>query len=299
MAVAGRRGRRRLVVPFILPALLVYSLLFVYPSLRAFWVSLHDWSGFGASMIYVGLGNYQEMLRDDIFLGALKRTLIISVGGGLGIFALALFFSAVLQRTLVGKRFFRALLFFPILLPGVGVGLIWQFIYNNQWGPLSGLLNAFGLEALDVIWLAPQNIIKSLTVAIIWTYVGYYVVILMAGIDKIPPTYKEAAVLDGASDWRIFFQITLPLIWDVLVVALVLWIVGSLKIFDIIVATTFPQPLASTYTMTIYVYTQAFGTFTPVYRLGYATALGVVLLLMVVAAVGALRVITRREAIEY
>jgi ABC-type sugar transport system permease subunit len=96
-----------------------------------------------------------------------------------------------------------------------------------------------------------------------------------------------------------FFGITLPMIWDVLVVALILWMIGSLKIFDLIVATTFPAPPAATYTLTIYIWAQAVGTYTPVFRLGYATALGVVLLLLVVVAVGIIQFLTRREAIEY
>jgi len=275
----GRRGRQRLVIPFILPALVLYSVFFVYPAIRAFWVSLHDWSGFGGNMVYIGLGNYREMLKDTVFGGALKRTLIISFGGGAGIFALALFLSAI--------------------VPGFGLGLIWQFIYNNSWGPLSGFLQLVGLESLDRVWLGPDYIVQSLTVAVIWTYVGYYMIMLMAGIDKIPPPYYEAATLDGASEWKMFFTITLPMIWDVLVVALVLWMIGSLKIFDLIIATTFPAPPASTYTLTIYIWSQAVGTYTPVFRLGYATALGVVLLLMVVVAVGIVRFVTRREAIEY
>jgi ABC-type sugar transport system permease subunit len=295
----GRQGRRRLVLPFVLPALILYSMFFMYPALRAFWVSLHDWTGFGSNMVYIGLGNYRQMWNDGLFWASFRRTLVISVGGGIGIFALALLFAGILQRNLRGDRFFRAVVFFPIVIPGVGVGLIWQFIYNNQWGPLSSFLQGVGLGALDRTWLGPQNIIQSLTVAVIWTYVGYYMVILRAGMDKIPPTYYEAARLDGASEWMMFFRITIPMIWDVLIIAVVLWVVGSLKIFDIIAATTFPAPPQSTYTLTIYIWTQAVGSYTPVYRLGYATALGVVLLIMIVAVVAIVRFGMRREAIEY
>jgi ABC-type sugar transport system permease subunit len=295
----GRRGRNKMIIPFILPAFLMYSLFFVYPAVQALWVSLHSWSGFGGNMVFVGLGNYKEMLGDNIFLGALKRTLIISLGGGIGIFTLAFFFSAILQRNIRGKKFFRALIFFPMVVPGVGIGLIWQFLYNNSWGPISGLLSIVGLESLDRTWLGPNYIIQSLTVAIIWTYVGYYMVMLLAGIDKIPPPYYEAAVLDGASEWKMFFTVTIPMIWDVFVIALVLWVVGSLKIFDIIIATTFPAPPTSTYTMTIYIWAQAIGTYTPVFKLGYATALGVVLACMVVISVAIIRFLTHREAIEY
>lgn len=295
----GRSGRSRMVIPFILPALALYTLFFVYPAIQAFWVSLHDWTGFGKQMVYIGLGNYREMLHDSIFWASLGRTLIITVVGGVLIFGVAIFLSATMSRGIKGKKFFRALIFFPQVIPGIGLGLIWQFLYNNSWGPISGILKLLHLEVLDRTWLAPDLIIQSLTVAIVWSYVGYYVVLLMAGIDKIPPTFYEAARLDGATEWGTFFKITLPMVWDVLVIALVLWVIGSLKIFDIIIATTFPLPPISTYTLTIYTWVMAVGAYTPVYRLGYATALGVVLLLLVVIGVGVIRLVTKREAIEY
>jgi ABC-type sugar transport system permease subunit len=288
-----------MVLPFLLPALAVYTIFLVYPAEEALRVSFFQWNGFTSKMTYVGFGNYRQLLSDQTFWTALRNTVIITVGGGVGIFALVFFFSAIMQRDIRGKKFFRAIMFFPIVLPGVGVGLIWQFIYNQSWGPLSGLLNAVGLESLDQTWLGPKYIIPSLTVAVIWTYMGFYLVILMAGIDKIPKSYFEAARLDGASEWRMFRSITLPMTWDVLVVAMVLWLVSAMKIFDLIVATTFPSPPRSGFTMTIFVWERAVGAYTPVFQLGYATAIGVVLLACVVLGVALLRLVTRRERIEF
>jgi ABC-type sugar transport system permease subunit len=294
-----RTGRSRVVLPFLLPALAVYTLIFVYPALDAMRVSLFQWSGFTDKMTYIGFGNYQRLLSDPTFWVSLRNTAIIAVGGGVGIFSLAFFFSAVLQREIRGKKFFRAIMFFPVVLPGVGVGMIWQFVYNRSWGPLSAFLNKVGLESLDRTWLGPKYIIASLTVAVIWTYLGFYLVILMAGIDKIPKSYFESARLDGASEWRMFWLVTLPMTWDVLVVAMVLWLISAMKIFDLIVATTFPSPPRSGFTMTIFVWERAVGAYTPVFELGYATAIGVVLLFCVVLGVALLRLVTRRERIEY
>lgn len=295
----SRSGKRSVVLPFILPALVVYTLFFVYPAIQALWVSLHDWSGFGKNMVYIGLGNYEEMARDPIFWGALGRTLLIAVVGGIGVFVLAFLFSAIFQLDIKGKRFFRAVIVFPVIVPGVGIGLIWQFIYNNDWGPLSNLLKTLGLGALDQVWLGPNLIIQSLMVAIVWTYVGYYMVIVSAGIDKIPLTFFEAARIDGASQLQQFFFVTLPMIRDVVVVAVILWAIGALKIFDLIVATTFPAPQPSTYTLTIYIWAQAVGGYTPAFRLGYGTAMGVILLVLVILTYGIIRLISRRAAIEY
>ncbi|HEY0689895.1 MAG TPA: sugar ABC transporter permease [Kribbella sp.] len=294
-----RTGRSHVVVPFLLPALAVYTLIFVYPAFDAIRVSLFQWNGFTTKMTYIGFGNYQHLLSDPTFWVSLRNTAVITIGGGVGIFGLAFFFSAILQREIRGKKFFRAIMFFPIVLPGVGVGMIWQFVYNRSWGPLSAFLNAVGLESLDQTWLGPNLIIPSLTIAVIWTYMGFYLVILMAGIDKIPKSYFEAARMDGASEWRTFWLVTLPMTWDVLVVAMVLWLISAMKIFDLIVATTFPSPPRSGFTMTIFVWERAVGAYTPVFELGYATAIGVVLLFCVVLGVAVLRLITRRERIEY
>jgi ABC-type sugar transport system permease subunit len=124
-------------------------------------------------------------------------------------------------------------------------------------------------------------------------------IIISAGIDKIPETYFEAAKIDGAGAWQQFFYITVPMIQDVMIVALILWTIGSLKIFDIIIATTFPAPQTSTYTLTVYIWAQVFGGYTPVFRLGYGTAMGVVLLILVLVAYGVIRLLTRGVTIEY
>jgi len=296
---AGRPGRKKIVLPFLLPALMLYSVVFIFPAVRALWISLHTWNGFQSEMTYIGFGNFNRMWNDPTFWSALRSTFWITVVGGFIIFLLVFLFSASLQRNIQGKKFFRAVIFFPVILPGVAVGLIWQFIFNNDWGPLSQALKALGLGFLDKIWLAPENIVSSLTVAAIWTYLGYYLIIVLAGIVKIPLTYFEAARIDGASEWRIFRSVTIPMVWDVLVVAVVLWIISSLKIFDIIIATTYPSPPRASYTLTVFVWDRAIGFYTPVYQLGYATALGVLLLVLVLICVGVVRSISRRDALEY
>ncbi|MGC3955445.1 MAG: sugar ABC transporter permease [Propionicimonas sp.] len=288
-----------MVIPLLIPAVLVYSVFFVWPALQALWLSLHQWNGFQADRVFIGLGNFATMRDDPTFWIALKNTLTITFAGGAVIFLLVFLFAAALQRDLPGKKFFRTLIFFPVIVPGVGIGLIWQFIYNDDWGPLSSGLRAIGLGELTRSWLAPENIISSMTVAVIWTFVGYYLVILLAGIEKIPPTYYEAARLDGAGDWRIFWSVTVPMVWDVLVTAIVLWIISALKIFDIILATTYPSPPRDSYTLTVFVWERAVGMYNPVFQLGYATALGVVLLVLVIVSVSLVRLIMHRESLEY
>ena len=288
-----------MVAMFLLPALLLYTTFFVFPALRAIYVSLFDWTGFGSAMRFVGLDNYHEIARDPVFREALGRTLFISIAGGLFMFGTVLFFAGALLRPLRGKRFLRAVLFFPVVLPGIAIGVMWQFFYNYDWGPLSGALRATGIDALDRPLLAPNTIIAALTVAIVWTYAGYYLVLMLAAIDRIPRDLLEAARIDGAGEWRIYRSVVMPLVNDVLLVALVLWVIGSLRIFDVIAAITLPAPPIGTYTLSIYIWAVSVGGSTPIFRLGYGTALGVVLLGMVLLGVLAARLIGRRESVQY
>ena len=293
------RARKRIVIPFLLPALLLYTVIFFYPILRALWVSLHQWSGFGEPMKFIGLHNFRRMLGESIFWESLVRTLSITFFGGIGVFAISMFFGILYQSSFKGIRTFRAIMFFPMIIPGIGVGIMWSFIYNVGWGPLSALLKLAGLQALDRVWLSPDYFMGSIIVMIIWVFAGYYITLLLAGLDKLPQSFYEVARIDGASEFQVFFRITLPMIRDVMMTAIILWIISSLKTFDLIVAITFPTPPVSSYTLTVYIWQMAMGTFEPVFNLGYATALGVVLLLLVLAGFTVTRLIARRETIEY
>jgi ABC-type sugar transport system permease subunit len=288
-----------MIVGFLLPALIVYSLFFVYPAVRAVFISLFDWTGFGPTMRFVGLENYREIATDGVFWQALGRTLFISVIGGIVLFSVALFFGGVLLRPLRGKRFFRAVLFFPVVLPGIAIGVMWQFFYNYDWGPLSSIIRGVGLSGLDKPFLAPDTLLAALTVTIVWTYAGFYLVLMLAAIDRVPRDLLEAGRIDGAGEWTIYLRVVLPLVRDVLLVALVLWVIGSLKIFDVIAAVTLPTPPVGTYTLSIYIWAESIAGRPPIFRLGYGTALGVVLLILVVSGVAISRFLGSRETVEY
>lgn len=293
------RGNGLLVVSFLLPAIALYSLFFAFPVIRALVVSLFDWNGFSGDMKFVGLANFINITQDSLFWEAIGRTLIISVGGGVLLFGLVLFLGGVLLRPLRFKRVFRAILFFPVVLPGIAVGIIWAFVYNYDWGPVSGVAGALGLEDLQGPWLAPDRIIPALTVAVVWTYAGYYLLLVLAGIDRVPRDLLEAARLDGASEWTTYRRVVLPMVGDVMDIALILWIVGSLRIFDVIAAITLPMPSTSTYTLSIYVWSQTVGGDPPVFRLGYGTALGVILLALAILGAGLSRLRGSRQRIEF
>jgi ABC-type sugar transport system permease subunit len=297
----GRKGKGRMVVTFLLPAVVMYAVFFVYPAIKALYVSLHNWSGFTKDMEFVGLANFKELFTTDVFWIALGNNVIILFGGGALIFIFALLFAAILSNKRIhGRKFFRGLFFFPNLISAVAVAVLWSFIYNERFGMINSLLRAIGLDSLTRTWLGTRPLaMGSIIVVMLWMYMGYYMVLLLSGIDKIPDSYYDAARVEGASGGQIFFQITLPLIWDVLIIALNLWAIGALKSFELIWAMTQGGPGNATQVISTYMYGMAFGERYAVFRMGYGTAIAVVLLILVMIGSALIRKLGVREAVEF
>ncbi len=185
----------------------------------------------------------------------------------------------------------------PYVVSVVGLAILWNFIYDSRWGLLNAMLSkVFG--KVDVAWLGQWvTAMPALIVVMIWGGVGFYMVLLMAGIDRIPDDLYEAARMDGATEPQNFFYITLPLLRDVLVVAISIYIIGSLKTFGLIWAMT--KGMNSTHVMGTYMYEVAFDPGTKTWRMGYGTAMTVVLFFLVVALTFTFNKIARRKHVEY
>lgn len=295
------RARKRLIVTFLFPATFLYVVFFLYPAFRAFYYSFFDWSGFSYQAKFIGFDNYKELLRDELFIESLKNTLTIVFVGGVIVFGLAFTLTILLNSGIKGRKLFRAIIFLPNVVAVIALTTMWSVaIYHPRFGILKNGLAYLGFESLSkTLWTSPENIFKSMLAAIIWANVGFYVVLLMAGIDKIPHELYEAAKIDGANQLQMFYRITVPLLWDVITVGIVLWSIGALKIFEFPFAFTALEPSPNTYTIAVYLYVMGFGQRTPIYRLGYATAMGVALVLTVIVVVVVLRRVLRREVIQY
>jgi ABC-type sugar transport system permease subunit len=293
------RNRRRIVL-LLVPALILYLGLFIYPSARALWVSLHRWTGFTAKMQWVGLANFKELIRDDLYWRTFVTTLkIIFLGGG-AIFLLAFLFTFFLTSGIRGKKIYRAIIFYPNVVAPIALATFWGFILNPRFGLLNGLLRSLGLESWTQTWTGPNLVFWSILAALVWTYVGFYMVMLMSGVDKIPPDFYDAARIAGASRPQIFFQIVIPLIWDVLVIAIVLWIIISIKMFEFMFA--FSGGLSApmeVWTNALYMFMLTFGQRVAIYRMGYGTAVAVTMLFMVIVFSGVTRLLMRREKVEF
>jgi ABC-type sugar transport system permease subunit len=292
------KGKRILIL--LIPALVLYLGLFIFPAVQALWVSLHKWSGFTADMEFVGLSNFAELLRDETYWMTLFTTLkIIFLGGG-AIFLLAFLFTFFLTSGIRGKKIYRAIIFYPNVVAPIALATFWSFLYNPRFGLVNGLLRIVGLESWTQTWTGPDLVFWSVLVALVWTYVGFYMVILLSGTEKIPPDYYDVARIAGANRVQIFLRVTIPLIWDVLIIAVVLWIIMSIKLFEFLFAfaggIAAPRPL---WTNALYMFMLTFGRRVAIYRIGYGTTVAISMLILVVIFSGIARLAMRREKVEF
>jgi ABC-type sugar transport system permease subunit len=294
------KERRKLIIPFLAPAVILYLAFMIIPAIRAFTDSLYKWEGFNLPKKYIGIKNFTDLLRDSNYLMSVKTTLYIFLVGGIVIFGLVFLFTAILNGGIVkGKKIFRAIIFFPNIVAAIALTTFWAFIYNNRFGLLNEMLRLFGLDSLIVPWTEPARVLNAVLVALIWIYVGYMLVILLAGADNISPEIYDAARVDGANIFQMFYHVTIPLMWDVIVVAITLWMIIAIKQFEFVYAFGGGTFVArEIWTVPLYLVVMGFGKRDPIYRLGYASAIGVSLLLMVVVLAALLRFVFRRERVE-
>ncbi len=291
---------RRMVFLFLAPALLLYASLLVFPAGQAFYISLFKTSGFLDTMQWVGLANYIALWGDAVFWLAMRNMLLILVVGGACVFGLAFLFTMLLSSGLWGKKLFRTLIFMPNVIAVTAITTFWSFVFMPRYGLLTQLLKAWGLDGLAAIaWTAPEHVFWSMLVGLVWVSSGFFTILVLAGADKVPLELVEAARLEGASPFQILRFITLPLIRDVVSITLVLWCILAIKIMEFPYAFGGPNIPQDLYTPAIYLYIMGFGQRDPVYAMGYATAMGVTMLVLTIAAVLGLRACTRGEALEY
>jgi len=292
--------RKRLIFALLAPATLVYLAFFIVPTVWAFYYSFFDWSGFGVNMQYIGLKNYTQLLRDPLFRLSLRNTLYILTVGGVIVLALAFLLTVLVNSGIKGKKFFRAMIFLPNVIATIALTTIWSFIYNPTFGLINNFFKAIGWEAgAKFKFTSTDHVFYAMLIALIWIEVGFFLVLLMAGMDKIPVEYYEAAKIEGATQGQMFQHITVPLLWDVISVGTVLYAIFALKVFEFPYAFSGITPDPQIYTVGMYLYIMGFGKRDPIYRLGYATAIGVVLLISVFLIVGLLRRLMRRDVIQY
>ncbi len=289
------RDKYRLIVPFLAPSVLLYVVFVLYPYAQSMYISLTRWRGLTRNITFIGLENFQRMFGDNLFWNALSHNVIYLLTIPLITIAIGLFFAFLLTQGVAGAKFYRVTFFFPQVMSVVAIGVLWSFVYHPTMGVLTSLLRLLGVENPPV-WLGnPDTALSAVGAVVVWQAVGFYMILFIAGMESIPSTYYEAATLDGANRWYIFWNITLPLLWDTVRTALVFLAIGAVDMFAIVQTMTQGGPSRATDVLATYLYERAFLQS----EFGYATAIAVSMFLLVLTLSTVLLRVTQRESLEY
>ena len=275
----GSRWRLRLeIIALAGPALVVFVTFVILPVGLAAYYGFFSWAGYGPAVDFVGLRNYITILTDQAFLEALKHNVMIAVLSLVFQGPLAIAVALLLNRKMRGQSAIRVLIFVPYVIAEVVVGLGWSLMLQSN-GAVNGFLDKIGLGALTQDWLSDPTIaIWSLMLIITWKYLGFAVILFLAGLQGIPEELSEAASIDGASYWQVQRHITLPLLGPTIRIWAFLSIIGSFQLFDLVYI-IWGQYIASTAgTSTMATYMVANGRNAGSY--GYGSAVAVVMFLI-------------------
>ncbi len=296
-AIAARRSswwqrsrETRVGLAFVLPVACFFLVFRLGPALASFVLSLYKYRLRGNSR-YLGFANYERLAHDQLFWHSLRVTGTFTLIAVPVITILSLAIALLINQTLRGMGFFRALYFLPYITSLVMVGLIWKWIYKTDGGLLNSIITAFGGTPKG--WLEGQSLVLvSLALMTTWKGLGYSMMIFLAGLRAIPAVYQEAAQIDGATAWQRFVRITLPLLKPVIFFVLVIETISSFQVFDAIYVMTGGGPVRASYALVFMLYDQGFKFF----DFGYASTIGVVLFVIILCiALVQRRIIGRSE----
>ncbi len=279
-AISGRR--RRLDISywgFIAPALVLYLLFIVVPTLSSVYYSFTSWDGISPNIRFIGLANYKEIFTSSRFGNALKNTIVLTVFISVFENVIALLLALLVDRVFIAKNFFRSLFYIPVLISGIVSGFIWKVMYNYNFGVFNSILEKIGLESLCQDWLGDTRFtLLAIGVVLVWKGAGYYMVIYLASLQSISSDVLEAAEIDGANAFQKFFRITMPLISGAFTINFTLSLINGLKVFDQINVMTDGGPGFTSETLVYLLYKVGFNEG----RQGFGTAVGLVLLFLII-----------------
>ncbi|MET9918936.1 carbohydrate ABC transporter permease [Streptomyces sp. NPDC059605] len=306
-----QHGKYRFIVGFLVAPLALYAVFVIWPFIQSIYYSFTDWTGLSPDFKMVGFDNYTRMFKDDIFWKSLQHSVLLVLLLPLVTLGLALFFAFMLNvggrrrknATVSGVRgssFYKIAYFFPQVLSIVIVALLFQFAFNPRDGMINSTLKGIGLDSLQPEWLGdPDLALICVMTVLIWSTVGFFVVLFSAGMASIPKDFYEAALLDGANRFTTFFKITLPLLWDTVQsgwVYMGILALGVEAFTAVQVMTVGPGgPDYSTTVLPLYVYQTAFRDG----QAGYATTIGVGLLVVTMLFAAVVMRLGRRERLEF
>lgn len=293
----------RFIVGFLALPLIFYAIFVISPFIQAIYYSFTDWAG-GATANFVGFDNFTKMWNDEKFWDSITSSLLLLVIVPVITLSLGIFFAYMITAGgrhrrgeavsgVFGSSFYKVVYFFPQVLSIALIAVVWQQVFGSRSGLVNGALGAVGLDGLEQRWLGGDYKLALITVitVIAWSFVGFYVVLFSAAMGAIPKDIYEAALLDGAGRGTTFFKVTLPLIFDTVRTG---WIYMGIQALDAFAVVLIMVPDHALKVTPVYLYDRfREGQF------GYATAIGVVLLVLSMVFSMIVMRIGRREQIEY
>ncbi|WP_421726244.1 carbohydrate ABC transporter permease [Bauldia sp.] len=260
------------------PALALFLVFILIPVLLTVIGSFFNFGLTSPSWSFAGFNNYVRAINDPVFWLSLRNNLIIVFGSIILQIGIGTLLAAILDRGIRrGSTFFRTIIFAPMVISSVAVGLIWLMILDPNIGPLNAAVKAVGLTPPMLGWLGdPDLAIWMFLVVAAWQYTGFMMVLILAGLQGVPNEIYQAAALDGARGIRAFWYITLPSLRNILIVAVLITSIGAFKVFDLIYVTTRGGPAHATEVFGTYIYLQAFN----LGNMGYANTIAVCLLII-------------------
>ena len=278
--VAASPRRRRpwgTVAAFLSPALVLFAVLVLTPIVVAAYSSFFTWNGFGVPTTFVGLENFHRLLVDEVFVGDLRRALLLIVLS-LGIqLPVSLALAMLLNQPLRGRRFYRMLFFAPYVLSEVVTAVLFTMIFSPNQGLANHITKLIGLGDLGATWLAdPNTVMYSLFLVISWKFFGFHTILYLAGRQGIPPELHDAAAIDGAGPWQAFRNITLPLLGPTIRISVFVSVLGTIQLFDMVWVLTGGGPIRSSETLAVTMFQEGFKRF----HVGYASAISMAIFLI-------------------
>ena len=291
----SKMKRTAFVLACVAPAVILFTIFMVVPTFNVFRLSLYQRSTFNPNEVFIGLKNFEMLMRDATFIRSMQNMLLLIVMVTIFTMGTALLFAGILTREkLKGQDFFRIVFYIPNILSVVVISGIFSAIYDVDRGLLNSILAVFGKDG--ILWKGEEHVIMSLVIAMVWQAIGYYMVMYMSSMAAVPESLYESAGLDGASRVAQFFQITIPLIWTNIRTTLTFFIISTINMaFLFVSAMTGGGPNNASNVALLYMYNQKNlgGGY------GYAMAIGVVIFLVSFGLSALVNKVTEREVLEF
>lgn len=295
----NRKGKTGFIAACVLPAVILFIIFMLIPTINVFKMSLYKWGGFSNTKTFVGLNNFKILFQDAKFYRSFQNSILLIVLVTIVTMGLSLLFAAILSREKIkGQNFFRIVFYIPNILSVVVISAIFSAIYDPNQGLMNSIISIFrGEGKTPILWLGDQKlVIYSLVIAMVWQAIGYYMVMYMASMSSVPESLYESAGLEGAGRIYQFLHITLPLIWNNIRTTLTFFIISTINLsFLFVKALTGGKPDGASEVFLSYMYGQAYTNSS----YGYGMAIGVIVFLFSFGLAGLINLATKREVLEF